>query len=265
MSEKGIEMFKRIVSAMFGVLLFATALHAQQAPQGPFDSGRGRAFVDQLKRDNPNTFACAHTPAACGFNFIKVLACKLNPEPSNGPWGLNGKRGTSDLSWDALNYRGAGNGTDAFNGGPVQVIDVISGAGGPNPQADWQAFTNPQEASGRWIKPRCRGDVAIDSNGNVLVPPVTPTPTPTPTPQPCPPQKPCPPAHVTPPYPGDDVFDAIANVLFADYAESGQAPNAGMGRWFGRTVYDWLAGNTKTLDESIKKHRAEWLELLPKK
>lgn len=66
----------------------------------------------------------------------------------------------------------------------------------------------------------------------------------------------------TPGYAGDEVFDAIAVKLFADYAEAGQAPNDGMGRWFGRVVYDWIAGVTKTLDESITKHRAEWRAIL---
>jgi hypothetical protein len=83
-----------------------------------------------------------------------------------------------------------------------------------------------------------------------------PVPAPTPTPPVVTP--------VYPGYPGDEVFDAIAITLFADYAAAGQSPNAGMGRWFGRTVYDWLVGNTKTLDESIAKHRAEWLAILPR-
>jgi len=29
-----------------------------------------------------------------------------------------------------------------------------------------------------------------------------------------------------------------------------------VGRWFGRTIYDYLAG--MTLDASIERHRAEW-------
>ena len=74
---------------------------------------------------------------------------------------------------------------------------------------------------------------------------VPPGPTPIPPPQ-------------TPPYPGDPVFDAVGVALFADYAEAGQAPNAEMGRWFGRTIYDWIAKVVPTLDASIVKHRAEW-------
>jgi len=65
-----------------------------------------------------------------------------------------------------------------------------------------------------------------------------------------------PPAPVMPPFPGDEVFDQIGVVLFADYALAGQVPNPGMGRWMGRTVYDYLAG--MPMADSIAKHRAEW-------
>lgn len=70
------------------------------------------------------------------------------------------------------------------------------------------------------------------------------------------------PAAIYPPYPGDAPFDAIAEQLFPDYARKGEAPNAGMGRWFGRTIYDWLVGNEKTLADSQAKHRKEWCAVL---
>lgn len=237
----------RTVAVGTSWLALAAALMATPAAaQVPNEKTR----IEQLARDNPNTFACAHTPAACGWNFVKLVACKLNPEPSNGRWGANGKRGDPNvLSWDALNWKGEGPGNDPTDGNrPVTVIDFIVGAGGPSPRVDWNIIN--ESGPGAWVKPRCKGDVpdpkwlAGDSTDNPIpVPPAAP---------------------VYPPYPGDEVFDAIANMLFADYAAAGQAPNAGMGRWFGRTVYDWLAGNTKTLDESIQKHRLEWLVLLPK-
>jgi hypothetical protein len=58
------------------------------------------------------------------------------------------------------------------------------------------------------------------------------------------------------------VFDEVGTILFADYANAGQAPNPQMGRWFGRTIYDWLAKNEPTLAASITKHRREWRALL---
>lgn len=70
------------------------------------------------------------------------------------------------------------------------------------------------------------------------------------------------PPPTMPPYPGDPVFDAVGVALFADYAEAGQLPNPEMGRWFGRTIYDWLAKVVPTLDASIAKHRAEWRAVL---
>lgn len=62
-------------------------------------------------------------------------------------------------------------------------------------------------------------------------------------------------------YPGDEVFDRIGVMLFADYALANQSPNPQMGRWFGRTVFDYVSG-AMTLDESIAKHRAEWKNAL---
>ena len=59
-----------------------------------------------------------------------------------------------------------------------------------------------------------------------------------------------------PPYPGDQYGTIIGEVLFADYGEAGQSPNPGMGVWFLRTTYDYLAG--LPLEVSIAKHRIEW-------
>ena len=64
------------------------------------------------------------------------------------------------------------------------------------------------------------------------------------------------PVGVGSPYPGDEAFDEIGMILWADYAEAGRVPDAQVGRWFGRTTYDYLAG--MTLDASIDRHRAEW-------
>lgn len=86
-------------------------------------------------------------------------------------------------------------------------------------------------------------------------PPLPAGPEPTPVPVP-------PPAPSFPAYPGDAVFDAVGDALFADYAHANHPPDAQMGRWFGRVVYDWLAQNEPTLDASIKKHQKEWRALL---
>lgn len=69
---------------------------------------------------------------------------------------------------------------------------------------------------------------------------------------------PVPPPPAQEPYPGDAAFDDVGAALFSDYAQAGNAPDAQMGRWFGRTIYDWLAKNEKTLAASVAKHRKEW-------
>lgn len=71
-----------------------------------------------------------------------------------------------------------------------------------------------------------------------------------------------PPKPIKKPYPGDAPFDAVGVALFADYALAGNAPDPQMGRWFGRTIFDWLEDNEPTLDASIQKHRAEWRAIL---
>ena len=77
---------------------------------------------------------------------------------------------------------------------------------------------------------------------------------------PDPPEQDAPGLEALPPYPGDAAFDAIGVTLWADYAEAGRVPDSQVGRWFGRTTYDYLAG--MTLDASIERHRAEWRDVL---
>jgi len=64
------------------------------------------------------------------------------------------------------------------------------------------------------------------------------------------------------PYPGDEIWDAVGVVMWADYEEAGQNPNPLMGRWFGRTIWDATEGDESgtilTVPASIAKHRREW-------
>jgi len=178
--------------------------------------------VENCKRLYPVAWANAHTGNAQTEDFIRILASNLHAIDAR--FGLNGKRGNpNDISDDAINYIGEGPGHDPATGQPVTVFDVIRGAGGPNPQPSWDAINLP--GPGAWVKPM-----------PVVAPPA--------------------PSPALPPYPGDPVFDEIGVALFADYALAGQPPNPGMGRWFGRTTFDYLAG--MPMADSIKKHRAEW-------
>lgn len=117
--------------------------------------------------------------------------------------------------------------------GQSTAVDFIGGAGGADPKPGW-IVDAPRYKRSDWRDPFDHGQGAA------------------PAPQP----------PVYPPYPGDDVFDAVGVTLFADYATAGQPPNPQMGRWFGRTIYDWLAKNVATLDASIQKHQAEWKAIL---
>lgn len=70
-----------------------------------------------------------------------------------------------------------------------------------------------------------------------------------------------------PPYPGDEWGFKLGGWIFADYAEAGQAPNPGMGVWFMRATYDFLAskfpgGKGWTLEEAAKAHRNEMRRIL---
>lgn len=120
--------------------------------------------------------------------------------------------------------------------GQSQAVDFIGDAGGSNPSIVW-GVDMPRYSKSDWLDPDEHGGTAPK------LPPVCPV---------------CPPAQTIPGYPGDEPFDAVGRVLFADYAEAGQGPNEGMGRWFGRTIYDWIARVMPTLQASIDKHRAEW-------
>ena len=187
------------------------------------------AEVERCQADYPQAWTDAHTGNSQSEDFIKLLAQHLHA--LDVKFGLNGKRGNpSDLSDDALNYLCAASESTGRTpeGLPCVVIDVIGAAGSTGAYPTWQVFSVAPEANGAWVQPG----------------PVVPVPPPVPSPP------------VMPPYPGDPVFDEIGVVLFGDYAQAGQSPNVGMGRWFGRTVYDYLAG--MPVADSIAKHRAEW-------
>jgi len=121
----------------------------------------------------PEAWRSAHTGGHGTEDFIRLLAADLHAiDPRVG---LNGKRGNpSDISDDALCYQGEGNQFDPTNGNArVAVIDVIAGAGGPNPQPSWQTFAEPHAAA--WVRP---SGVPHPQPGPTPVPPPTPVPAP---------------------------------------------------------------------------------------
>ena len=188
--------------------------------------------VQAVADADPVRFRCAHTSQACRHDFIKALACELHK--TDPRFGLNGKRGSlTDISYDALNFKGEGTDTDPDNpdnpSGVSTVIDTIGGAGGPNPVVAWFAVTDPKSPTkARWIKP-C-GAIA----------------------------PPSPPKPVIKPYPGDAFFvQQIGIVLEADYAEAGQFLNAGSAVWFSRTIWRHV-NEGMTMEQSTAQSRKEW-------
>lgn len=179
--------------------------------------------VEACKREHPEAWQHAHTGSARTEEFIRLLAARCHAISPR--FGLNGKRGNpDDISNDCLNFKGEGPGYDPTNGNtPVTVIDVIGSAGSPAAYPTWQVFSN-LSGPGAWVKPSAAAQPPSTS------------------------------------YPGDETFDQIGAILWADYAEAGRVPDAAVGRWFGRTTFDYLAG--MSMADSIKKHRAEWRSAL---
>jgi hypothetical protein len=97
--------------------------------------------IDQTRKDYPRAWEHCHHPGDPeAHDFIILAARRCHDKDYN--FGLNGKRGGDVLSWDALNWRG-----DSDD--PPNVIDVVAGAGGSNPQPSWQV-TN---TTGKWFDP----------------------------------------------------------------------------------------------------------------
>ena len=189
-------------------------------------------IVRQAKEEHPQAWKDAHTGNAHTEDFIRIVAKMMHAV--NPKFGLNGKRGNpQDISDDAVNFIGEGPGTTP-GGQPCTVIDIIGGAGGPNPQPVWQVFSDPVASSGAWVNP----------NSAPGLPP-----------QPIPPQY--------PPYPfPEDPVDVCGAALFADFAQAGQAPNPQMFRFAFRVAYSWLTKEVSDLNASTAKHRKEWRALL---
>jgi hypothetical protein len=186
-------------------------------------------IVQRAKDTYPRAWSRAHhdgNPERLDFNIL----CGRMLFDANPNFGLNGKRGGNDLSADAINWKVPGE---------ENVIDIIGSAGSPDASVQW----NITNTTGKWFNPY-NFATHFDYGEN-------PVPVPTPTP---------PPTPKLPPYPGDDKGNEVGAILFRDYGRAGQDPNPGMGTWFNRTIYDYLAG--MPLEESIKKHRAEWCAIL---
>lgn len=192
-----------------------------------------KSTIERLAVEYPTEWKNAHTGNAHTEDFIRIAAKEINAlEPLIG---LNGKRGNpNDISDDALCYLGEGADYVEVEEGVMEasVIDVIGGAGGPNPVPTWNVVSDPSNPiKTAWVDP--------DDSGEI--------PEPGPTPEP------------VQPYPDEQtwwpqVFDVEVG---ARYAKVGRTypDNAGAFRWASRTAYDIRDGLTK--EESLAKHLVE--------
>jgi hypothetical protein len=102
----------------------------------------------------PVEWAAAHVEAhPKKHDFIVLLArdlYKIDPRV-----GCNGKRGNpQDISMDALNVLDPEDGPGLTpHGQRCWVVDVISGAGGANPEPAWTAFGDSVASMGAWVHP----------------------------------------------------------------------------------------------------------------
>lgn len=103
-------------------------------------------FVQQVAAEMPAAFK----NAARSDEFIRILAKRLH-FGSDARFGLNGKRGTDEVSRDAVSFIAPGS-----PAGGVEIIDVIVGSKGPNPEPQWSDATQATVDAGtigKWIDP----------------------------------------------------------------------------------------------------------------
>ncbi len=185
----------------------------------------------------PQDWKDAHTGNANTEGFIKKLATHLHA--TDPRWGLNGKRGNpNDISDDVLAFKGEGTAVDAVNGGAMEIIDVIGGAGGPSPQPVWNVGPGGPGDRGTWVDPRPGLVTCPDPTAHIPKPPKPPK-----------------------AYPGDRVWDSLGETLVADLALKGQALDARSGMWWARTIWR-VATEDMTIEQSAAQSRKEWRAVL---
>jgi hypothetical protein len=155
-------MIRALILAL-SVVLAPTVVYAQLQAPNRFDA------VQRVAEKCPGLIANDHA-------FTDAVASLLYAE--DHAWGRNGKRGNADdLSHDAIAYR---NVNSPFG---VSIVDIIGGAGGPDPSPAWidqTQATIDARTRGVWVAPR--GVLPPCLTGAVVpVPnPVTPAPSPGP-------------------------------------------------------------------------------------
>lgn len=173
--------------------------------------------------------------------FARLAAFRLNPHGATNGWGWLSKSpsetNVDGYAEDAIVF-------SADDAARENVADLVAGAGAPGASIpDAPIDAHERREHNRWVKPE---SLSIEEMAYLLS---GGQPQPGPTPE-------------YPPYQGDETFDVVGEKLFADYATAGYPPDSQMGRWFGRTDYDFLTGKVTPMEASVEKHRLEWRETL---
>lgn len=111
------------------------------------------ADVERVAAENPEAWTNCHTGNAHTEDFIRILAAELHAKDPRV--GLNGKRGNpNDISDDALNVLDPDDGPGTTpEGDHCWVVDVVIGAGGPNPTPAYNAFPDAESSTGAHVIP----------------------------------------------------------------------------------------------------------------
>jgi hypothetical protein len=125
------------------------------------------ARIAELAERHPDAWMRAHDGTPNQWDFVKIVAADLHALDARV--GLNHKRGTGDLSADAIAILDPSGDTTDISGARSFVVDFIAGAGGQSPSVTWQSVGG---VSG-WERP------------DGVAPPPGPPPAPVPAPSTC--------------------------------------------------------------------------------
>jgi hypothetical protein len=231
---------RRVLLALFilaAAILAPSAVFAQYRPDEIADRGfheRVLTVGRQVAAQYPNAWRNAHNAGEpAGSEFVRRWVFALR---ANGILAcVNGKRGSDTLSQDVLTFPLTSGGAQDTSGryhGRIAIVDVIVGAGGPNPSL---GFGDVSEfAPGKCIEP------FLDSTDTGTFPPVDPV---------------TPPPVVTPPAPapapGVDLGPVLAELraLRAEVAELRARPDVTADLELVRSYLDDMVGSGPTEGE----------------
>ena len=212
--------------------------------------------VEQCARDYPLEFQVCHRVGhPQRYDFIKILAKRLHAKDKNVA--LNGKRGGTEISMDALNILcdAADSEGRTPDGQPCVVVDVVSSAGALPPYTNtnreprpmWGVYNTLIEGSGANIDP----DTASPSTPGQTNPPLLPYES----------------------LGGDKTGQAISRAMAFDYERATRGAgklDKGCGAWMFRSCYVLMARQEgiDTAEKAIAKYRPEWcgqlgVEMIP--